>query len=193
VADIQRYYREGIKPQGNVQYEGKKEKKVMKENVEDEVKASDVDLSSFEPKSKLEPNIWKDGKLDSKIRLKLLDIADDFWDYVGITWAEPVGIHLTGSICGFNYSDFSDIDLHIVADFSEIDERKDFVRRYMDEKKNGWKTSHKDLKIMGYEVELYVEDVNDSTTSDGVYDLEENDWISKPSHPMEISADDEIK
>lgn len=193
VADIQRYYREGIKPQGNVQYEGKKEKKVMKENVEDEVKASDVDLSSFEPKSKLEPNIWKDGKLDSKIRLKLLDIADDFWDYVGITWAEPVGIHLTGSICGFNYSDFSDIDLHIVADFSEIDERKDFVRRYMDEKKNGWKTSHKGLKIMGYEVELYVEDVNDSTTSDGVYDLEENDWISKPNHPMEISADDEIK
>ena len=193
VADIQRYYREGIIPQGNVQYEEKEGKKIIKENIESEVEASEVDLSSFEKQDTLEPSIWKEGKLDSRIRLKLLDIADDFWDFIGIDWAEPVGIHLTGSICGFNYSKFSDIDLHLVADFAEIDERKNFVRQYMDEKKAAWNSAHPGLKIMGYEVELYVEDVDDDTKSEGVYDLEENDWIRKPGEGMELSSEDSIK
>ena len=193
IADIQKYYQEGIKPQGNVQFEGKDKKKVIKENLEDEVEASDVDLTSFKPRETLEPNLWKDGVLDSKIRMKLLDIADDFWDFLGIDWAEPEGIHLTGSICGFNYSRYSDIDLHIVADFSQIDSRTKFVRQYMDEKKAAWNSAHPDLNIMGYAVELYVEDVNDTTTSEGVYDLEKNEWISKPEGAMELSSEDSIK
>ena len=95
----------------------------VNENIEDEVKSSEVDLSSFKKKNNLVPSIWKDeNTLDSKIRLKLLDIADDFWDYVNISWVEPKGIILTGSICNFNWSEFSDIDLHLIVDFDDIDE-----------------------------------------------------------------------
>ena len=161
------------------------------ENIEREVDASDVDLSSFTKKNELEPQLWKGETLDSKIRLKLLDIADDFWNYVDISFASPVGILLTGSICGFGWSDYSDIDLHLVVDFSSIDERTDFVRQYMNEKRKAWNKEHSNLTIMGYPVEVYVEDVHDTTESDGIYDLEENKWAKKPSHKAGSGVDDE--
>ena len=151
------------------------------ENIEAEVEASEVKLDSFKKNDTLAPRIWDGFDLNPRARLKLLDIADDFWDFVNITWVKRKGIHLTGSICNFNWSKFSDIDLHLVVDFSEIDERKDFVQEYFDAKKNEWNNEHSNLKIFGYPVELYVEDVNAETASGGLYDLEENDWIKKPS------------
>lgn len=154
---------------------------VMDENLEAEVEASEVNLDSFKKRETLAPKIWDGFDLNPKVRLKLLDIADDFWDFANITWVKRSGIHLTGSICNFNWSKFSDIDLHIVVDFSEIDERKDFVQEYFDGKKNEWNNEHSKLKIYGFPVELYVEDINAETASGGLYDLEQNDWIKKPS------------
>ncbi|MBO6254170.1 MAG: hypothetical protein J6O49_11035 [Bacteroidaceae bacterium] len=191
VADIYKYYNEGIKPQGNVQFESKDNKKiiipenklgVIKENIEPEVASSEVDLSSFKKRDTLPPKIWKNEEtLDSRVRLKLLDIADDFWEYVNLSWVEPKGIIITGSICNFNWSKFSDIDLHIIADFKEIDEKTEFVKQYLDSKKNEWNNEHEGLKIMGFPVELYVQDVDDSLEAGGIYDLEENTWVRKPN------------
>jgi len=154
---------------------------VMSENIETEVEANEIKLDSFKKNDILAPRIWDGFDLNPRARLKLLDIADDFWDFANVTWAKRKGIHLTGSICNFNWSKFSDIDLHIVVDFSEIDERKDFVQEYFDAKKNEWNNEHSNLKIYGYPVELYVEDVNAETASEGLYDLEKNDWIRKPN------------
>ena len=154
---------------------------VMDENLEAEVESSEINLDSFKKRETLAPKIWDGFDLNPKVRLKLLDIADDFWDFANITWVKRSGIHLTGSICNFNWSKFSDIDLHIVVNFSEIDERKDFVQEYFDGKKNEWNNEHSKLKIYGFPVELYVEDINAETASGGLYDLEQNDWIKKPS------------
>lgn len=154
---------------------------VMGENVETEVEASEVNLDSFKKKETLAPRIWDGFNLNPKVRLRLLDIADDFWEFTNINWVKRKGIHLTGSICNYNWSKFSDIDLHIVVDFSEIDDRKDFVQEYFNSKKNEWNNEHSKLKIYGYQVELYVEDVDAETMSGGLYDLEDNSWIKKPS------------
>lgn len=154
---------------------------VMGENVETEVEASEVNLDSFKKKETLAPRIWDGFNLNPKARLRLLDIADDFWEFTNISWVKRKGIHLTGSICNYNWSKFSDIDLHIVVDFSEIDDRKDFVQEYFNSKKNEWNNEHSKLKIYGYPVELYVEDVDAETMSGGLYDLEDNSWIKKPS------------
>jgi len=160
----------------------------IKENFDFEVDSSEIDLSSFKKKHELVPNIWKpDGKLDSRIRLKLLDIADDFWKYVNLTWVEPSGIILTGSICNFNWSQYSDIDLHLIVDFDEIDEKTEFVRDYLDAKKNEWNNEHSGLQIMGYQVELYVQNLGEMPESNGIYDLEENDWIKEPN-PDDIKS-----
>ena len=154
---------------------------VIKENIESEVESSEVDLSSFKKRDTLPPKIWKDeDTLDSRVRLKLLDIADDFWEFVNLTWVEPKGIIMTGSMCNFNWSDFSDIDLHLIVDFNEVDEKKELVKQYLDSKKNEWNNEHEGLKIMGFPVELYVQDIDDSLEAGGIYDLEENAWTRKP-------------
>lgn len=152
----------------------------VEENVDLEVNSSDIDLSSFKKRSELAP-IWLDGDtLDSRVRLRLLDIADDFWEFVNLTWVEPSGIILTGSICNFNWSKYSDIDLHLIVDFDEIDEKTEFVRDYLDAKKNEWNNEHNDLTILGFPVELYVQNLGEMPQSGGIYDLEENDWVKKP-------------
>lgn len=154
----------------------------LKENFEDEVESSEIDLSSFKKKNDLAPNIWDDeDTLNSKVRLRLLDVADDFWNFVELSWVKPKGIILTGSICNYNWSHYSDIDLHLVVDFKEVDEKTEFVRDYFDSKKNEWNESHSGLKIYDFNIEVYVQDVNDDMESSGVYDLEENKWIEKPS------------
>lgn len=187
VADIRRYYEDGIKPMGNVQYEGKRNASLV-ENYDFEVNSSEIDLSSFKKKHELVPNIWKpNGKLDSRIRFKLLDIADDFWKYVNLTWVKPSGIILTGSICNFNWSQYSDIDLHLIVDFDEIDEKTEFVKDYLDSKKNEWNNEHSGLQIMGYQVELYVQNLGEMPESNGIYDLEENDWVREPN-PDDIKS-----
>ncbi len=188
VADIRRYYEDGIKPMGNVQYEEKQSINKLTENFDFEVDSSEIDLSSFKKKHELVPNIWNpDGKLNSRIRLKLLDIADDFWEYVNLTWVKPSGIILTGSICNFNWSQYSDIDLHLIVDFDEIDEKIEFVKDYLDSKKNEWNNEHSGLQIMGYPVELYVQNLGEMPESNGIYDLEENDWVREPN-PDDIKS-----
>lgn len=169
-------------PMGGSYYHVNDSSSEIQENIETEVEPSDISLSSFQKQKELPTRIWKDDDtLDSRIRLKLLDIADDFWNSVNITWVEPQGIILTGSICNFNWSKYSDIDLHLIVDFDEVDEKTDFVRQYMDSKKNEWNEQHKNLKIMGFDVELYVQNVGEMPQSSGIYDLEENEWIEKPS------------
>ena len=156
--------------------------KQVEENVEKEVESSEVDHSSFKKRDSLPPGIWKDEEtLSSKVRLKLLDIADDFWEFVNLTWVEPKGIVIVGSICNYNWSSSSDIDLHLIVDFSEIDNKTEFVKQYLDSKKNEWNNEHEGLKIMGFPVELYVQDISENPEAGGIYDLEENKWVRKPN------------
>ena len=153
----------------------------IEENLELEVEPNEVNLSSFRKRETLAPKIWNGEHLNSRARLKLLDIADDFWETVGTDWVKRKGIVLTGSICNYNWSKFSDIDLHIIVDFSDVDERTDFVQEYYDSKKNEWNNEHDNLRIYGFNVEVYIEDVNANTESGGIYDLEKNSWIKKPN------------
>lgn len=151
------------------------------ENLECEVEPEDISLKSFKVKDYLENHIWdEDGTLDSKVRMSLMDITDDFWESCGIRWVKVKTVLITGSICNFNWSEYSDIDVHLVVDFSEIHEKKNFVQEYFDEKKNDWNNTHKYLTIYGYPVEFYVEDVDAKTTSGGVYDLWKNKWVKEP-------------
>lgn len=141
----------------------------------------DIDLSSFNIKKELNPKFWKNGLLDSRIRLKLMDIADDFIDFLGVDWVKPDDIIITGSLANFNWNKkYSDIDLHILMDFSKVDKRKDFVKKYFDSQKNLWNEEHGDLTIFGFPVEVYVQDSNEKHASTGVYSIDKNDWIKEP-------------
>ena len=162
----------------------------LKENIESEiVNPEDVDLSSFNIKKNLNPKFWKNGVLDSRIRMKLLDIADDFIEFLGVDWAKPEDITMTGSLANFNWDEnYSDIDLHIIMDYSDVDERTDFVSNYFYSQKKLWNEEHSDITIMGFPVEVFVQDVNERHDSSGVYSLEKNKWLIEPEREKLASS-----
>lgn len=156
--------------------------------VDEEISASDVDVSSFNVQESLCPEIWENYTLKSDVRMKLLNIADDFIDYLDINWVKPSDIILTGSICNYNWSEYSDIDLHIMVDFSQVDENLKLLKEYFNSKKTNWNIDHDTILIYGYPVELYVQDVNEEHVSSGVYSLERDEWIVEPD-PENVSTD----
>ena len=175
---IDRFFGEGIKLNPNVDSDDD----YLYENCNYEYNQNDVDMSSFEKQTSLQQDLWNsEDKLNSRARLKLLDIADDFIETLGISWIKPIDIILTGSLCNYNWSSYSDVDLHIVIDFSEINPKKHFVQEYFNAKKNEWNEAHKDLNIYGFKVELYVEDVENESVRNGIYSLEKNEWVKKPN------------
>ena len=149
--------------------------------VDESMEPNEVDLSSFNIKKNLNPKFWKDEKLDSRIRMKLLDIADDFIEFLGVNWVKPKDIIITGSLANYNWNEkFSDIDLHVVLDYSKVDKRKDFVSNYFYALKKQWNEEHGDIKIFGFPIEVYVQDVDEVHTASGVYSLEKNKWVEEP-------------
>ena len=142
---------------------------------------ADIDFSSFTPQQELNPKIWPNGKINSRVRLKLLDIADDFFKTLKIGWLKPIDILLTGSMANYNWSKYSDFDLHLLLDFSDVDENADFVHEYFTAKKKLWNEEHENLMIYGFPVEVYVQDINENLISNGIYSLYKNKWIIEPS------------
>ena len=162
----------------------------LKENVENEfISPEEVDLSSFDIKKKLNSKFWEDGHLDSQIRMKLLDIADDFIDFIGIDSSLVDDIIMTGSLANFNWDkDYSDVDLHIMVDYKDVDENTDFVKQYFNAQKNEWNNDHEGLNIFGFPVELYVQDTNEKHNSSGIYSLERDKWLIEPEREKLTSS-----
>ena len=147
-----------------------------------EIEAKDVNLSSFKVKKELNPKFWPNGKLNSRVRLRLMDIADDFVKELAVNWVKPKDVIFTGSIANYNWSRYSDVDLHILIDFKKVyPKNQEFVDDYFKAKKENWLANHEDLKIFGYPIEISVEDSNKDNPSSGRYSLYKNKWIVEPN------------
>ena len=157
--------------------------------IDEEVSYDDIDMSSFKIKDSLNKDIWSANGIKPRIRWRLLQIAEDFWDSVEIKFTEPIDVIITGSIANYNWSSFSDIDLHLVVDFTKIDERKDFIKSFMDAKKNIWNDMQDELTLAGFNVELYVQDLSDTIDATGIYSLYKNKWLRKPSRSVFLTKD----
>ena len=109
-----------------------------------------VDVDSFKINDELDPQIWNEEKIDPEIRKKLIKIANDFVDGLPIK-VSVENITLTGSLANFNWSKYSDVDLHIIVDFGMIDENEDLVKGFFDAQRMRWNDIH-DITIKDYEV-----------------------------------------
>ena len=104
----------------------------------------------------LNPRLWgSDEHLLPEVRQKLLQIADDFRESLGITDLEIKDITISGSNAAYTYTRHSDIDLHLVVDLHRAD-ASDVYRELFDAKKYKYTDQH-DYKIAGHDVELYVQ------------------------------------
>jgi len=132
-----------------------------------------------EIKEDLNRDIWdENNQLKPEISDKLLAIAEDF--YLGLDLAAPVlDITFTGSMANYNWTDKSDIDLHIVIDYQALNEDYEFVKKYLSYVKTIWNRNH-EIMIKDHEVEVYVQDVNEPHYSTGVYSVLGNEWLIEP-------------
>lgn len=143
-----------------------------------ELSPKDVSIPSSYIKDSLNSKIWDGDKLNDKVREYLLKIAAEYIKYLDIDIV-PEKIMLLGSMANYNWNESSDLDLHIVYDFKKLSNDIDFVKDFFDTKGSSWKSNHK-IKLKGYDVEVYVQEKEEENKSIGVYDLKNNDWISKP-------------
>ena len=126
----------------------------------------------------LNPKIWTDWEMDPNIRKKLLAIADDFWNFLDLD-VKIFDIQLTGSIANYNWTPESDLDVHIIIDFNDIDKNVDLVRKAMDGQRFIWNQRH-NVVLRGLEVECYIQDKNEQHISSGLFSILKNSWIAQP-------------
>jgi len=142
-------------------------------------------IKSFELQDELNPKIWikQKGeaaeKLKPEVREKLLEIAYEFIQYLNVDVIVS-DVHLTGSLSNYNWSQYSDFDLHIIADFNQFPKSQlELYKELFTLKKTLFNSEH-NIKLFNYDVELYVQDENEKHTSSGVFSLITNKWLEKP-------------
>jgi predicted nucleotidyltransferase len=150
------------------------------EEIFDKVYPNQINLKSFERKQQLNSKIWVHNDMKRIIRKHLLAIAKNFIENLemGIKIEDVV---VVGSLAGYNWSKYSDIDLHIMVDFAALSNlgTPETLKDLFDMKKNNWNNNHNVL-IYGYPVELYVQDVNEVNGTDGCYSVLFGKWNKIP-------------
>lgn len=154
-------------------------------------------IKSFRIKDELDPKVWDNFEIDDEVRRQLLQIGEDFFDDVDIE-ADVQDIILCGSLCGYNWSNYSDYDIHVIVKHSDIDENKELVEKFCDYAKKTWNSQH-DIIIKGYEVEIMLQDLDDlregidSGKIGGAYSLLKDKWLKKPEKVNFIPDEETIK
>lgn len=139
--------------------------------------------------NELNPKFWKEFRFDERIREKLLTIAQEFYQQFELKNAPIVDILLTGSMCAYNWNENSDLDVHVVVDFTQVNTDKELVKKALDGQRFIWNIRH-NISIKGHDVELYVQDKDEPHIASGIYSLLKNEWEKKPEYdPPTIDED----
>ena len=142
-------------------------------------------LDSFSIKDTLNPKVWenpedpKKATMVPKVRKALMRISEEFIEDLG----EDVfveDIFFMGSLVNFNWSEFSDFDLHVIVDFERYGKQEELYKELFDLKKKLFNDKH-NIKIFGYDVEVYAQPASDKANSDGVYSVMNDEWVHVPT------------
>jgi len=144
------------------------------------IEPEDVSVRGFDIKDNLDPEIWDKNNIKDYISDHLYKIAKHFIQKLDIDWKLVKDITLTGSLANYNWSSFSDIDLHIILDYKSVDENFELVKDFFRNTTMNWNRTH-DITIKGHPVELYVQDSNEPHHSTGVYSIKDDRWLRTPS------------
>jgi hypothetical protein len=134
--------------------------------------------SSTYYKEDLNPKFWSNEEFDQMVRTKLLAIAQDFYEGLQLT-VPVVDVQLTGSIANYTWTEYSDLDVHVILDFKAIGEDLELVKKALDGQRFIWNMRHPVI-IKDHDVELYAQDQNEPHVSSGLFSLMKNEWIKKP-------------
>ena len=132
----------------------------------------------------------ENNKLKEDVREALLNVKDEFLKDLSENKIplRVIDIWLVGSNASFNYTDKSDIDLHIIANLDDVCEDTCLLQILYNYVKASFNKRH-DISIEGLPVEVYIQDVNSNSVSNGIYSLQEDEWIKFPEQLPEYETD----
>jgi hypothetical protein len=144
--------------------------------------------TGLEYHDELNPVIWSNDALRPDVKAALDKISSNFVTFLGIDKTRISDIAITGSNCNYNYSPQSDIDLHVVADYSP--EHKNHLGISVQDAFNSFKTLYnqeRHITVHGFPIEVYVQPSSEHFTSNaGVYSLMYDTW---KQHPEKVHVD----
>jgi predicted nucleotidyltransferase len=146
-------------------------------------------LNEYTLNDTLNPKVWDNGKIKPKLLSALIKIAKKFYQDLKID-APIEDIILTGSSANYNWTDFSDIDVHILIDFSKLKD-PELATEYFDAKKDEFTVKY-NLKYQNHPIELYVQNTSQPHFALGMYSLLNNSWIKTPKKENIDIPDSEI-
>lgn len=129
----------------------------------------------------LNPKIWSSSdKLNPEVRKALINFGHAWAEFAKIPKSMIEDIVMTGGNANYNYTNKSDIDVHLIVDRSKLFSDPKFVEEYLQDKKSLWTLTH-NIDVYGYPLEPYAQD-KDITypKNQGVYSLLKNEWVKKP-------------
>ena len=161
----------------------KKDKRPLFDNIceiiKEVIEPSAVDVSSIVMNDELTPLLWIGETMIQDVRKILLNNVKKFIQFSELQTLKFNDIILTGSMANFNYGDKSDIDIHIILDFTQLSDDKLFVNDYLKIKSMLWQ-DNVPVSIGGHYIEYYFQDISESHHSSGVYSIYKDKWIRKP-------------
>lgn len=134
----------------------------------------------------LNPKLWEDKKLKRDVREAIIDIVSEFMDNLIIP-VEILDVRVVGSNASYNYTEHSDLDVHIISNLELVGSPTEIVQALYNSERSNFNRTH-NIKIKGIDVELYVEDVNSSVNSNGIYSVIDDIWIKEPQMVKERSV-----
>ena len=150
-------------------------------------------MKSFHIQDTLNTNVWEEDKtLNKNVRKILLKVSQKFIKDWNIDKKVKIqDIRFTGSLAAYNWSKYSDIDLHIIVQYKDLNKDLNLVARFFTLMKAYWNIKH-DIKIDGYEIEVYVEDMSEKHTATGLYSVLEDKWIKEPEPTDAVFDEDDV-
>ena len=134
---------------------------------------------TFRYNDKLNPNFWDGLTLKREVKVQLIKIANTWAEFAEIPKVAIKDILLVGGNANYNYTRFSDLDLHLVVDKNKLPNCPDLLDDFLTDSKQLWSLTH-NITIYGHDVELYAEYEDAPRPSNqGVYSLKSG-WIKKP-------------
>ena len=123
---------------------------------------------------RLNPKLWDKDQLKPEIKKQLIKIAQVFEEFIGIK-LEVIDYTLTGSNANYTWTEYSDLDLHIIVK-GMPDEKE---RELFNAKKALWSEEH-NITVKGLPIECYVQGEDEPHHSTGVYSIIADQWLEKP-------------
>lgn len=137
---------------------------------------------AIEKHDELNPALFnKDTTLKPEVKEKINEIVEEFLkDFIEAEVELTVqDIILTGSNASYNYTKDSDLDIHIIADTSKIEDTLNLHKVIYNAYKSAFNKKF-EIELNKVPVEIYVETQDTPLVSNGIYSVMTDKWIKEP-------------